>query len=85
MKFKTLNEDSLPDVELILTAGEATVLTAILGKISGYANDDSPRKFTSDLYNVLHNNGYRTRPYGGNFSFKGKSFSLTNDMRVDKV
>jgi hypothetical protein len=85
MKFKKLEDNTLPAVELILTAEEATVLSSVLGKISGYSNDDGPRTFMSSLYNTLHNNGYRTPQYGGAVAWQGKRFKLSHDLRVDKV
>jgi len=85
MKFKTLDIESLPDVELILTAEEAQVLTAIVGKISGYSETDSPRQFLSDLYNKLYDAGYCPKPHGNSVIWKGMKFQFLHDMRVNKA
>lgn len=85
MKFKTLTNPCLPEVELILTAEEASVLVAIVGKIAGYSNEDSPRTFISELYRRLSDGGYASRPIGASVTWEGKNYKFSHDMRVDKA
>jgi hypothetical protein len=86
MKFKVFEPEPapLPEVEITLNGEEARVLTAVLGKISGYHNTiDSPRTFLSQLYKKLDENGYTTRPLGNQFHYKGKKFKFQSGMRLD--
>ena len=83
MKFKKLTTTCLPDVELILTPEEASVLQNIVGKIAGYSDNNSPRTFLGDLYDKLTNAGYRTVPYESPITWEGKKFQFTGSLRVD--
>jgi len=89
MKFKVFEPEPspLPEVEITLDGEEAKVLTAILGKISGYhsENADSPRTFLSALYKKLDVAGYTTRPLGNKFRYRGKNFKFHSGMRLDRV
>lgn len=84
MKFKTLKNPCLPEVELILTAEEAQVLATIVGKISGNYESGSPRAFISELYNTLSRNGYVTNPLGSAVKWKGELFTFTGGTKVNK-
>lgn len=88
MKVSTVEKTNLPDVQLTLTAEEATVLGALLGKVSGDFTSSSPRKFLSPLYKWLHDNGYDgLRRLSGphTFIWRERRFKFVNNVEVTKL